>query len=168
MRVSWVALVLAVTLANVPRTQEHDTVWVWNARCARQTVIAIRVHLDRALVYSDSIPLCRWERRFEGGSLSFQLKPRRPLVWYGYRSEGTLSTPDPGDTTEANAWLRINLWQAGAEANGLYIGLTAEATDGLHMNTVHWVSPTVLSTDTIAPGLVLETRPVRRSASRQM
>ena len=68
--------------------QPHDTVWVWNARCHAPSFVAIRVRLDSATLYSSSIPICRWERRFEKGRARFRFAPPRPLVWYGYRSDG--------------------------------------------------------------------------------
>jgi hypothetical protein len=141
------------------QAQEHDTVWVWNPRCRSPTIIAIRVRLDAATVYRGSIPICRWERRFEKGKARFRFTPRRPLVWYGYRSDEGTSAGDVGDTTAANTPVEIDLWQAGGETDGIELGFTALANDSLHMNSIHVLSPTKPRATTMAPGLVLETWP---------
>jgi hypothetical protein len=143
--------------------QAHDTVWVWNARCHAPSFVAIRVRLDSATLYSSSIPICRWERRFEKGRARFRFAPTRSLVWYGYRSDEGDSTKDVGDTTAANTSFEVDLWQAGGETDVIEMGLTATARDGLHMNTIHLLSPTKRSETTIAPGLVLETWPETHS-----
>ncbi len=145
--------------ASALHAQDHDTVWVWNARCHNPTIIAIRVRLDEVTIYRTSIPICRWGRLFENGQARFRFTPRRPLVWYGYRSDEGDSTTDVGDTTAANTPFRIDLWQAGGETDAIELGFTADAKDGLHMNSIHFVWPTKRSTTTMAPGLVLETWP---------
>src|SRR5260370_4971248 len=67
--------------ASAIHAQDHDTVWVWNARCHDPTIIAIRVRLDGKPVYRSSIPICRWERQFEKGRARFRFTSRRPLGW---------------------------------------------------------------------------------------
>ena len=146
----------AATALNTPG---HDTVWVWNARCHDPIIVGIRVRLDSTTLYSSSIRICRWERRFEKGKASFQFTPHRPLVWYGYRSDDGDSAKDVGDTTPANAHFQIDLWQAGGETDVIEMGIVVAAPDGLHMHTIHLLWPTKRSETTIAPGLVLETLP---------
>ncbi len=145
--------------ASAIHAQDHDTVWVWNARCHDPTIIAIRVRLDGKPVYRSSIPICRWERQFEKGRAGFRFTSRRPLVWYGYRSDEDDSTRDVGDTTAANTPFEIDLWQAGGETDAIELGFTALASDGLHMNSIHLLSPKKPSSTTMTPGLVLETWP---------
>ena len=157
-----VALGIARAVPVALHAQNHDTVWVWNARCYDPTVIAILVHLDGRPVYRSTMPICRWERRFEKGRASFRFTPQRPLVWYGYRSDEGDSTPDVGDTTAANTPFEIDLWQAGGETDAIELGFQALARDGLHMNSIHFVWPTKPGATTMAPGLVLETWPEPR------
>jgi hypothetical protein len=140
------------------QAQDHDIVWVWNPHCPTPIHVALRVLLDGKAVYATSLPLCRWERRFEGGKASFQFTPRRPLIWYGYRSDEG-DGKDPGDLTSAGTKLTIELWQAGGESDVIEMGYLVAAKDGLHMNSIHLLSPTAVSATTLAPGLVLETRP---------
>jgi hypothetical protein len=106
-----------------------------------------------------SLPLCRWERRFEQGKASFRFIPKRPLIWYGYRSDADLGTTDPGDTTSAGRALEVDFWQARGEPDMIVLGYSVAASDGIHMNSLHLLSPTRRRTSVMAPGLILETRP---------
>jgi hypothetical protein len=157
---------LAVFLAAVglagsvsAQAEDHDIVWVWNPQCPAPVSIALRVRLDGKTLYATSLPLCRWERRFEDGKAGFQFTPVRPLIWYGYRSGEGDGKQDPGDPTSAGTTLRIDFWQAGGESDVIELGYSVAAKDGLHMNSIHLLSPTAASATTMAPGLVLETRP---------
>jgi len=152
---------VAVGLAGSVSAQadDHDIVWVWNPQCPTPVSIALRVRLDGKTLYATRLPLCRWERRFEDGKASFQFTPVRPLIWYGYRSDEGDGKKDPGDQTSAGTALRIDFWQAGGEPDVIELGYSVAANDGLHMNSIHLLSPTAASATTMAPGLVLETRP---------
>jgi hypothetical protein len=156
---------LGATLgAAALHAQLHDTVWVWNAKCHSPSMIAIRVRLNSAELCRSSIPICRWERRFEKGKSTFRFTPSTALVWYGYRSGEGDSTKDAGDTTVGNTPFEVDIWQAGGEVNAIELGATADAPDGLHMNTIHMLWPRRESQTTLAPGLVLETWPERSRA----
>ena len=137
--------------------------WVWSSHCDRPTSIAIRVRLDERVIYTDSIPVCRAARGLADGHLSFRFTSPRSVVWFGYRS-GSDSGQDKGDTTAAKTPFEVDLWQAGGEAEGIELGFSASAPDGLHMNTIHLLSPTKRSETTMAAGLLLETRPIGRLA----
>jgi hypothetical protein len=146
--VTFVGILVATRL----HSQEQDTVWVWDPVCHNACFVAIRVRLDGAAIYRDSIPVCRAERRLEKGKSSFRFTSRRPVVWYGYRN-------DAGDTTAANTPFEIDLWQAGGDTDAILLGVSAVASDGIHMNTIHVLTLTKPSETTLAPGLVLETSP---------
>ena len=154
-------LLMAVSSATIPaaKAQDRDRVWVWNSRCHTATKAALRVRLDGKTIYAASLPLCRWERRFEEGKASFRFTPARPLIWYGYRSDEGDGTRDPGDRTAAGTTLEVDFWQAGGESDLIELGYSVAASDGLHMNSLHLLSPTQRRTSTLAPGLVLETWP---------
>jgi len=144
------------------QADDHDIVWVWNPQCPTPINVALRVRLDDKTVYTTSLPLCRWERRFEDGKASFRFTPSRPLIWYGYRSDEGDGTKDRGDPTAAGTTLTIDFWQAGGESDVIELGYSVAANDGLHMNSIHLLSPTKASATTMAPGLLLETRPERK------
>ena len=153
-----VSSLLSSTLARSQRS-DSELVWVWNTQCLAPTHVALRVQLDGKTIYSSSLPLCRWDREHDTGKTSFRFTPARALTWYGYRSDEGDGTKDPGDTTPAGTALEIQFWQAGGESDAIELGYTVAARDGLHMNSLHVLSPTQKRTSTMAPGLVLETWP---------
>ena len=146
-----VFLALGLVAAMQGMAQGDDVVWVWNRNCPRPTRVGLRVRLDGKDVYRTSLRLCRWDRRFENGKGSFRLAPPRPLVWSDYRSER--------DVTPAGAPLDFDFWQAGGEADLVLLGYSVLARDGIHMNSLHFLSPTEKRTLAMAPGLILETWP---------
>jgi hypothetical protein len=155
---------LAIGIVATPAgvAQDHDIVWVWSQRCRTPAKVALGVRLDGKVLYRTSLPLCQWERQFEEGKTSFRFTPPRPLVWYGYRTGEGDGTKDPGDTTPAGATLRVDFWQAGGESDFIELGFSVVAHDGIHMNSIHFVSPTESRLSTMAPGLVLETWPEKK------
>ena len=162
--IPWVALVAAMFYQGVLHAQDRDTVWVWSTQCRSPAMIAIRVRLDGTNLYRKSMPICRWQRRFETEKRRFRFTSRRSLVWYGYRSDEGDSTKDRGDTTVANTPFEVDLWQAGGEVDAIELGVTAEAPDGLHMNAIHILWPGKRSEMVLAPGLTLETWPEGRTS----
>jgi hypothetical protein len=116
------ALFLMVIFVATGTAQDHDLVWVWNQRCPKPTTVTLQFRLDGMIIYSTSLPLCRWEREFEKGKASFRFTPARPLAWYGYRSDKGDGTNDPGDMTAAGATLEVNFWQAGGEKGAIELG----------------------------------------------
>jgi hypothetical protein len=160
-RSAFIRLLVAMSVGNSfsAHAQAHDIVWVWNRQCSRPINVALRVHLDSKTVFATSLSLCRWERRFGDGNARFQFTPGRPLVWYGYRSDDEGGKKDGGDTTAAGTTLTVDFWQAGGESDAIELGYSVAANDGLHMNSIHLVSPTDSRATTMAPGLVLETWP---------
>ena len=155
-------IAVSVAAISASRSEDHDRVWVWNPRCPTPTKVHLRVRLDGTTIYATSLPLCRWERHFEKGKASFRFTSARPLVWYGYRSDQGDGAKDPGDTTPAGTTLEVDFWQAGGESDVIVLGYTVAAADGLHMNSLHPLSPTQKRTSTMAPGLVLETSPEKK------
>jgi hypothetical protein len=151
----------AVSFTSSAGAQNQELVWVWNERCQEQTTVALEVRFDGKTIYFAQLPVCKWEREFEKGKGSFRFTPARPLVWYGYRSDEGDGSTDPGDTTPAGTELEVDFWQAGGEEDAIDLGYSVAASDGLHMNSLHMLSPTEKSTTTMAPGLVLETQPAK-------
>lgn len=148
-------LLVGVCLAATPvQSQERDRVWVWNPRCSTANNVGLRVRLDGRLIYSTTLPLCRWERRFETGKASFAFATPRPLVWHGYRGDN--------DTSPAGTTLEVDFWQAGGESDSIELGYSVEAADGVHLNSLHSLSPATKTTSTMALGLILETLPEKK------
>jgi len=145
------------------RAQDTDRVWVWNRHCQAPVDISLRVRLDGKAVYATTLHLCRSGRALEPGKASFQFNPGRPVVWYGYRTGSEDGRVDPGDPTPAGTPLTVDFWQASGEADVIVLGYSVVAGNEIHMNSLHILSPTQTVTTTMAPGLVLETGPKRKT-----
>ena len=132
--------------------QSGDIVWVWSSKCPAPTYVALRVKLDGKTIYIKSIPLCRWERRFEDGRASFQFRPRRELTWYGYRS-------DKGDPSPADAQLTVDFWEAGGDPADVLLGYSVASAHRIYMNSIYVLWPERKGSLVMAPSLVLLTMP---------
>ena len=155
-----ILVVISFMTICASQAQEHDIVWVWNAKCPAPTNVTLDVSLDGKTVYATTLRLCRWERQFENGKASFRFVPKRTLIWYGYRSDEENGKVDPGDPTPAGTPLQVDFWQAGGESDAIELGYDVTAGNVIHMNSIHILSPTETSTTIMAPGLVLKTWPI--------
>lgn len=129
-------------------------VWVWNPHCPKPIHVALKIRLDGKMLYTKSLPLCQWTRKFEAGKTSFKFTSHRKLIWRGYRSDH--------DQTAAGTVFTVYFWQAGGETDGIELGYSVASKNKLYMNSLHLLRPTKESKTVMAPGLVLETRPEKK------
>lgn len=134
---------------------ENDSVWFWFASCGGP-LMTIEIRLDRHLLSQTTTPLCKATRAstFEGGehgAVSFTFVPGRRIVWKGYRNNH--------DTTRADEQITANIWQAGADAGDLMLGVSFMASSRIAMNTIHIAHPTKADTSVIAGGLAVISYP---------
>ena len=134
-----------------------EEVWFWSATCGGPE-LTLEVRLATEIVYRSVLPICRAERsspasQGQRARMDFAFRPARSIEWRGYRDEP--------DMTDANQALSFDLWQAGADAGHLTIGLSVRAKDRVVMNTVHIAKPAERSDTPIAEGLVVSTYPAQ-------
>jgi hypothetical protein len=161
-RVAASVLLLTLMIAAGVRAQgapatSGDTVWFWFATCGGPTM-TLEVRLDTATMYKTSFPICRAARatsssQGEDGRVEFWFTPRRPIVWTGYR--------DAPDTTRANQVIEGSLWEAGADANDLVLGVSFSTGERIVINTVHVTHPQTPDATEIAHGLSVLTYPAK-------
>lgn len=132
--------------------QSSDIVWVWSSKCHAPTYVALRVKLDGKTIYAKALPLCRWERQFENGKASFQFRPRRELIWYGYRS-------DKGDPSPADVPLTVDFWEAEGDPTDVLLGYSVASAHRIYMNSIYILWPERKGSLVMAPSLVLLTMP---------
>lgn len=164
---SSISTIFAGTIALIGATgtqaRDHGLVWVWNKNCSPAKVVRLRICLDGKKSYSTSLSLCQSRRGYEEGRIRFKYTPTRVLVWYGYRSDQGNGESDPGDPTPGGTELDFDFWRAGGEMDSIELGYSVLAKDGCHMNSVHIMSLSHRSTTMMAPGLILETWPVKKT-----
>lgn len=145
-------VVASAIFAPCGLAQSRDIVWTWNSACPNPTYVTLRVELDGKTIYVKRIPLCRWERRFEDGKASFQFRPRRELIWYGYRS-------DKGDPSPADTPLTVDFWEAGGDPGEVLLGYSVASANRVYMNSIYMLWPERKGSLVMAPGLVLMSIP---------
>jgi hypothetical protein len=121
--------------------------------------MTLEVRIDDALIEKASFPLCRAAfnspaSQGESARIEFFLSPRRDITWSGYR--------DKSERSRAGQALEFNVWQAGADAEWLTLGVTVTTSDRILMNTVHVAHSDKRDVSTIAKGLTLATYPTPR------
>jgi len=114
-----------------------DTVWFWFATCDGPTM-RLDLRLDRSLLYTTSVPICRADRagaysQGSQGKFSFWFQPRRAIVWSGYS--------DKEDTSRAPQDVEVHVWQAAADSDFLTLGATLMTSKRILMNTSAYRAP---------------------------
>lgn len=154
-----VALVVALVPVSVSgqasTAARNEVVWHWFGDCASSDSLVLDVTLDGKSIYSSAFPICQRRRsdikpepqqRILG--FHFTGVPRR----FGTRSRAT--DPEP---------LEGNIWERGRERHAILLGVSFATDQGVLLNTVHVARADAPSRSERVRGLVILTRPVRRS-----
>jgi hypothetical protein len=86
--------------------------------------------------------------------MEFFFQPKRRIVWTGYR--------ETNDQTEAAETLEVDVWQAGADPDGLTLGVSVMSHERILMSTVHLAYQGRSNESSLAKGLVVTTYPAAR------
>jgi hypothetical protein len=139
--------------------QEKQPVWNWFATCGGPEM-TLEVRLDGMPLHRSSFPLCLAQRDSvasqgkQVGRMEFFFQPKRRIVWTGYR--------ETNDQTEATETLEVNVWQAGADPDGLTLGVSVNSHDRILTNTLHLAYPGSRHESSLVKGLVVTTYPAER------
>jgi hypothetical protein len=130
-------------------------VWRWFQNCAAKTTMAMNVTVDGKSVFKSSFPICKTTN----ASADDRGTKQRILVFTfkgGHTFQGKYQTTS-AETVEGN------IWQAGAEASGLLLGVSfvSKKQNQILLNTIHIAQPDHRSVEEVDNGIFVETRPVR-------
>jgi hypothetical protein len=144
-------LFCTAVLRGEPAASEEERVWLL-VGCDTQALV-FELMLDGKRLYSQTMPVCQTTRagRSQGQKVSFTFQPPRSITWTGYR--------DAASTTAAGQELSVDLWQAGADAADLVLGMSVSIGQVLYMNATHVAYMDRRSTTEIEQGLVIATHP---------
>jgi hypothetical protein len=148
--------VIAALVVGISGLAGEAPVWFWFSTCGGP-LMALEVQLDATAIFKGSFPTCQANRsssyrQGQSSRLEFFFRADREIVWEGYRDEV--------EQTSSGQRLECQLWQAGADANRVTLGVVFLDEDRIHMNTLHVMKPGVETRTEIADGLVLLTYPV--------
>jgi hypothetical protein len=137
----------------------EEPVWFWFEECGMRPM-EVELTLDGKPLFTATFPICRRERRAaprasskERRIVEFAFVPQRSIVWEGYLEQDNV--------TAAGQVVDVDLWQAGAEADGLLFGVTFSVGNTLYMNTLLAArADGEENSAEIEPGLRLTTRRV--------
>jgi hypothetical protein len=149
-------MLLAGAVGGPALPSQEGPVWFWFTSCGGPAM-NLEVRLDQKVLYKSSFPLCRAERssvhsQGQARKLHFVFRPRRAIVWQGYREED--------DTTDANQRIEGDIWLAGADPDALLMGISFSSHDSIYLNTIHIAHPARRDQSEVASGLVVITNPV--------
>jgi len=148
-----------LSLSSGTAINASESVWAWNVQCGASALF-IELSLDGHSIHHVAVPICRqpWSQQSQGAGTQrvlFSVTPSRAIIWHGYR--------DREDVAAAGAPLAIELWQAGADADTLMLGVAAldPVSNSVYTKTVHVATVGKASATDIARGLTISSRPYR-------
>jgi len=139
-----------------------QSVRCWFMACGGPT-FTLEIRLDKAIIFKSEYPACKVDRSGIPDStwlknLDFTFKPRRAIVWEGYRDKDNVTSP--------NQIIEGSIWLAGCDTDDLELGLAFTANDKIYMNTIYVAYPGKRGQMEIARGLVVTTHPIKRVRQR--
>ena len=143
-------------IASVVSAAQEAPVWQWFATCGGPAM-ALEVHVESAIVLRITFPTCRAQRggreaQGQGSTIQLLFRSQHAIRWVGYR--------DVPDTTRPNQPLEMRLWQAGADADDMVIGVSVSNNRTIYMNTIHIAALGARRQSDIAHGVTVITYPL--------
>lgn len=141
---------------NWPQTSptRSEMHWYWTRGCRKARTIGLVLLLDGKPIYRSPFIMCLFPSQ-EGpseqeiGAITFSIKG-------GHTFQGNLRT-GPEQT------ITCDLWQAGTEPNGLFLGVSFSTKDRVLLNTLHFASPDSARESKLDRGLLIRTYPLPSS-----
>jgi hypothetical protein len=151
-----VVFICLLFILPVAAQNDDEPVWFWFSTCGGP-VMKIEVRLYKELIFQSTFLLCHAKRSSKdsqgqsAGKIEYSFTASRAIVWSGYR--------DQDDRTLPGSRFTGYLWQAGAGADHLIIGVQFVGSEMIYMNTLHIAYPDRKVESEIADGLKVITYP---------
>jgi hypothetical protein len=148
--------------AEVPSGSQESPVCYWQAGGDAQRM-RLEVWLDDKTIFTTTLSIAHIRRstipkRSFARMIRFSFKPERAIVWSGYRDEDVVSP--------AKQRVECDIWMAGADEDGIILGVSFDLSKAILMNTLHVASSTGEAKSKIADGLVVFTSSVAEKRFR--
>jgi hypothetical protein len=154
------AAVCALALLPVPVSGQapsarEQLVWHWFGGCTSGDSLKLEFHVDGALVYSSTFPICHVHHSEikpepQQRLLTFQFDAAPHRFGTQYRA----SEPEP---------ITGSVWEAGQRRTAVVLGVSFATAERVLLNTRHMARPDSPARSEWIRGLELITRPVRRA-----
>lgn len=117
----------------------------------------LEVQLDKKTVFTTTFSVALTGRtaipqRSYSKKIRFSFKPERSIIWSGYRDDDVVSA--------AKRRIVCDIWMAGADEDGIILGVSFDRCSAILMNTLHLGLPTAVAQSEITGGLMVVTSPV--------
>ena len=155
--------ILAIVLIAIPSatfsqgSPSHiDRLWFWFGDCPNVKVMGIKIIVEGQTIYRSSFRACRMER--SDATTEGQRKIR------AFHFSGGHTFQDEYRTTMREQ-IEGNLWQAGADPDGIVLGVSFDAHNQVLLNTIHLVKPGKPTQSVLDRGVVIKTYPMNTNRS---
>lgn len=147
-------IIAAANAADSPRSQ---AAWFWRTSCGSRG-LSIEVTLANKAVYHTEVPICHMvpsqdATAQENAGFTFTLTTTQPVIFSGYRATN--------EFVPSGASLEMSVWQAGADPDVLTLGVSVADAKQIYANTLLFANPDAETSEEIATGLVITTKPIK-------
>ncbi len=136
---------------NVPDPASQG--WRWFQNCTQQTTIGIEVTVDGTSVFKSSVPICKTTNAAADNG-----KEKQKTLAFSFK--GGRKFQGEYQTTSADT-IHGNIWQAGADADDLLLGVSFDTGKQVLLNTIQIARPDRRSVDEVDTGIIVETFPIQ-------
>ena len=141
----------ALAPLSAQSTAPDPVVWTTGVTCARPQRLRVAITHHEAAVYRGVISLCR-ERRADRQAATTPVR-----VWkFSFVAKPREFAPTG---SEQSHQIDGRLWEVAADIDSVRLGVSFAIAGQVLLNTTHVVSPTTLSSNTLAPELSITSEP---------
>ncbi len=150
---SFILLFLTVATATFPQVTatQAERVWFWSGDCPNENTMGLKIIVDDQTVYRSTFRTCQMKRTNAAAEKQHGKKV--------FRFSGGHTFQNTHPTAKAES-IQGTIWQAGAETDGILLGISFVAHDQVLLNTMHLVKPDKPTQSTLDRGVVIKTYPV--------
>jgi hypothetical protein len=133
---------------------ESQVVWYWYGGCRESRTLKLQVLLGKKLLHASLLRICRMRRN------DLPALNKEPEVTFSFAGGHVFQ----GDyRTTPKEVIQVNIWQAGSESNGVWLGISFTTGGRVLLNTLHFVRPERPCQSILDDGLLIRTNPVEAS-----
>lgn len=155
----FILLSLTGATATFPQVtpSRAEPVWFWFSDCQNGKIMGVNVVVDGRTVYRSRFRTCQIERT------NATTEKQHDKKTFRFSGGHTFQNTHPTSNAES---VEGNIWQAGAETDGILLGISFVAHDQVLLNTMHLVKPGKSTQSTLDRGVVIETYPTANTQQK--